>query len=391
MDDHIHILRCPLTYSSLTILAGDELRRVNSAIRQRQLRHYNGTLVQDELETGLISADGQFIYPIKQEIIILLADLAIVATTTPPKTSSQHGLRHEKQAVATFYDQIGWQKATDTLFTDTVLFGELRPVTHDYTHKCHLRVAHHLPLQGTYLLDVASGPIPLPEYLHYSDNFTLRVCVDLSFVALQGARQQLGTRGLYILADITRLPLADGTMDAVISLHTVYHVPADEQHTAVCELYRVLQPNASAVIVYCWGRHSPVINLTLFPHHTFTLLWRMASHLGKFALRSFNSRDELVRRKLSGALKPRLYFHAHDYQWFTRQPWAFPYRILVWSSINLLFLRVYIHDWLGGKQLLALLYWLEETFPYLAGRWGYYPMIVLHKPGPNTLQETSAA
>lgn len=60
----------------------------------------------------------------------------------------------------------------------------------------------------------------------------------------------LGDKGIYILGDVTNLPLVDGCMDSIVSLHTLYHVPADEQSEVLAEIYRLLKPRGTAVIVY---------------------------------------------------------------------------------------------------------------------------------------------
>ena len=57
-----------------------------------------------------------------------------------------------------------------------------------------------------------------------------------------------------------------------------------------------------------------------------------------------------------------------------------PYRILVWRSLSVGFLKGYIHAALGGKRLLAAVYRLEERYPGLLGRLGQYPLFVVDKP-----------
>lgn len=114
----------------------------------------------------------------------------------------------------------------------------------------------YLKTGGKYILDMGSGPIQYPEYLSYSNGFKYRICVDISFLGLKETRKKLGDKGIYLQADITNLPLIDNLVDAVASLHTLYHVPEDEQDLALQEIYRVLLPGSSAVVVYSWGSHS---------------------------------------------------------------------------------------------------------------------------------------
>ena len=93
-----------------------------------------------------------------------------------------------KQQVREFYDQVGWQLVGEDVYQNA-RYEDLRPVAHDYIHRCHLRVARHLKPQGTYLLDAGSGPIQYPEYLEYSRSYQYRVCVDLSQTAIKGGSQ----------------------------------------------------------------------------------------------------------------------------------------------------------------------------------------------------------
>ena len=167
-----------------------------------------------------------------------------------------------------FYDEVGWHSMEDDtdLYEDTNRFEDLRPVSQNYVHRCHMRVTHHIPPGGQYLLDVASGPVPFPEYVTYSEGYECRICVDISIRALQAAKKKLGNKGIYIKADITQLPLKSESVDAFVSLHTVYHVPKDSQILAFQELERVLKPQRSGVVVYTWGWHCRVMGVLTARH-----------------------------------------------------------------------------------------------------------------------------
>jgi SAM-dependent methyltransferase len=212
----------------------------------------------------------------------------------------------------------------------------------------------------------------------YSDGFEHRICVDLSVVALAAARQNVGEKGIYAVGDITNLPFEDDSLDGVVSLHTIYHVPRDEQPVAFREIYRVLKPGASAVIVYFWQttpwrNRSAAIRTVLLPSRALRRVVRLARTT---TVRLRPGTSEAPR---SAAGEPGLYFHAHDYQWFVHQDWPFRVEILVWSSVDSAFLRKYVRPRLLGKHVLKVVYWLEESFPRLAGRVGKYPMLVIRK------------
>ncbi len=215
-------------------------------------------------------------------------------------------LAGEKDAVRDFYDTVGWQLDDDGAFADTTLFVD--PGVEEYMSRCRARVRELLPAEGRYLLDVASGPVHFPEYQAYSDGYESRVCVDLSAVALRAARRNVGEKGIYVLGDVTALPFDDDSIDAAVSLHTLYHVPREEQAQGFREIHRVLRPGGTAVIVYFW-QTTPWSDLSLL---------RRAAVLPTRAIKR-------LRRTSSAdaATAPSLYYFAHTYDWFTRQEWPF--------------------------------------------------------------------
>lgn len=271
----------------------------------------------------------------------------------------------EKQ-VRNFYDQVGW-KRVDGIFVDSLKFADRRPVVLQYFERIHRRARAHLNSRGRFILDAASGPMPHPEHAIYSEGFDYRICLDFSLEALLGARAKLGTKGLYILADIAKLPLPDESVDAVISLHTLYHVPADEQETALREIYRVLKPHARAVVVYSWGQHSVLTKLTS-PGRGVNR--RIAAFLA--------GKD--VKSELAPAPAVNLYFYTHPYSWFQRVLGRMgSFKLACWRSVSVDFQRAYIHEWLCGRQILRVLAWLEERFPWILGRLGQNPMFIISK------------
>ena len=101
-----------------------------------------------------------------------------------------HRMDNTKQQVREFYDQIGWSQVGDGLYQNA-RYEDLRPVSREYIHKCHLRVKRYLAPKGDILLDAGSGPVQWPEYLTYSENYGYRLCADISITALKEARMDI--------------------------------------------------------------------------------------------------------------------------------------------------------------------------------------------------------
>ncbi len=118
---------------------------------------------------------------------------------------------HIKAQVRHFYDEVGWQQVSEGLYQNA-RYEDLRPVAHEYIHRCHLRVNRHLKPEGKYLLDAGSGPIQYPEYLTYSQGYQYRVCLDISSVAMEEARNRIGKKGLFVVADVANLPFRAGVL-----------------------------------------------------------------------------------------------------------------------------------------------------------------------------------
>jgi ubiquinone/menaquinone biosynthesis C-methylase UbiE len=166
---------------------------------------------------------------------------------------------NSKIYVREFYDRVGWQMVDENLYQNA-RYEDLRLVSSDYIHRCHMRVNRHLASEGRFLLDAGSGPVQYPEYLTYSEGYQGRVCMDISIVALKEARKRVGEHGRYVVGDIAHLPFKSNAFDAIVSLHTVHHVPMEDKLSAYDEMYRTLNPGKQMVVVNGWT-NSPLMNL----------------------------------------------------------------------------------------------------------------------------------
>jgi SAM-dependent methyltransferase len=298
-----------------------------------------------------------------------------------------------KQSVREFYDRVGWQEVDAGLYQNA-RYEDLRPVSREYTHNCHLRVARHLSPAGEYLLDAGSGPIQYPEYLAYSQGYRARVCADISIVALQEARRRIGDRqsgghGLFVVADVANLPFAEDAFDAAVALHTIHHLPQSEHPQAYAELHRILAPGRTAVVVDGWN-NPPLMRVFANP-----LRWRKrlrnaargllgkpaASRPGRDGDKPGPRSQTVPNGTLPKGTGPKGTFIRKNSAARLKQTVgrSIPLEIRVWRSVSVRFMRAFIHPRLGGRGLLRLLYRLEERFPRFFGENGQYPLIIVVK------------
>jgi SAM-dependent methyltransferase len=312
----------------------------------------------------VVTTDGEIRYPVTGGIICLTVAAAHRTHRSPDGHDEVHPVTTGLQR---FYDDIGWNSGED-VFEDAEIFEDLRPVSAEYIHRCHLRVGDHLPASGDLLLDAGSGPVQFSEYLAYHAGFRKRLCIDTSLNALRQARARLGDRGIYVQADLTRLPIADQSVDAAVSLHAIYHVPAELQEKAFLELHRVLKPGGRAAIVYSWAQ-PPLWRLVDAPNAVKLRLQRLRDRL-----RGGPGADEETDREDAG-----FYFHPFSADWFASRPWPFPPRFAVWRLISIPALKFYVHPWLGGRWLLRMLFRAENRWSTQLGLHAAYPIILIDR------------
>ncbi|WP_075063270.1 class I SAM-dependent methyltransferase [Ornatilinea apprima] len=278
-----------------------------------------------------------------------------------------------KAQVRQFYNQVGWQMESEG-FYQNARYEDLRPVSREYIHKCHLRVNRHIRSQGKYLLDAGSGPIQYPEYLTYSAGYQHRLCVDISIVALKEARKRIGEHGLFVVADVANLPFKEEVFDGLVSLHTLHHLPFEDKAKAYAELYRVLMPGRSGVVVNGWT-YSPLMARSLW-------LVRLMERLGKLAQKPDGKPEEKANGKTAPDAEKKpvgTFIHKQDMNWLRESVDGRRFEVFVWRSVSVRWLRAMIHSKLAGKLWLRLLFWLEERYPRYFGEKGQYPLVVIYK------------
>lgn len=73
----LEILVCPETKQPLSMADPETLERVNGAIERGELRNRGGDPVKDRIPEGLVRQDGKVLYPVWDDIPVMLLDEGI--------------------------------------------------------------------------------------------------------------------------------------------------------------------------------------------------------------------------------------------------------------------------------------------------------------------------
>lgn len=75
--DLLAILCCPETKQAVTQADASLIQRLNEAIQNRRLQNKGKQVVTDPVEGGLIRADSKILYPIRENIPVMLIEEGI--------------------------------------------------------------------------------------------------------------------------------------------------------------------------------------------------------------------------------------------------------------------------------------------------------------------------
>ena len=280
-----------------------------------------------------------------------------------------------KQKVRKFYDAIGWSKESSGYYQNAH-YEDLRPVSAEYIHNCHLRITPYFKDGGKLLLDLGSGPVQYDEYLTYSEHFEKRLCADISITALREARERLGDKGLYVVCDAANLPFKDECIDGVVSLHTFHHLDLEEQKKAWYECCRVMTQKAVAVIVNGWTESAMMKKWQGRMEFAEKVGTKIAELRGKQPKKS--GKTQKTTEKEKGTYTKKM-----DPEWIRENLSGLnggnvDIQIRCWRSVSVRWLRALIHN-PYGKAALRNLYQKEEQNPEYYGEYGQYPMIIMKK------------
>jgi uncharacterized protein YbaR (Trm112 family) len=75
--DLLKILCCPETHQEVQLAETAVIDKLNGQIAAGTLKNRGGQPVQEKIESGLVRADGKILYPIRNNIPVMLVDEGI--------------------------------------------------------------------------------------------------------------------------------------------------------------------------------------------------------------------------------------------------------------------------------------------------------------------------
>ena len=78
VDQHLlDILCCPETKQNVALIEKGVVDKINTKIAAGGLKNRAGEEIKEKIDSGLIREDKQYVYPIRQDIPIMLVEEAI--------------------------------------------------------------------------------------------------------------------------------------------------------------------------------------------------------------------------------------------------------------------------------------------------------------------------
>jgi uncharacterized protein YbaR (Trm112 family) len=73
----LDMLCCPETKEDVSLVTGEIIDKLNRLAEGGQLKNRGGEVVKEKMDSGLLRADRKFLYPVREDIPIMLIDEAI--------------------------------------------------------------------------------------------------------------------------------------------------------------------------------------------------------------------------------------------------------------------------------------------------------------------------
>ena len=73
----LDILVCPENKAAVKLVDDEALAKINDAIQAKTLKNRAGETIEESIDGGLLREDGVYLYPIRDDIPIMLIDESI--------------------------------------------------------------------------------------------------------------------------------------------------------------------------------------------------------------------------------------------------------------------------------------------------------------------------
>jgi len=79
----LNLLRCPETMQNLHLASNSQISRINRDIQSGHCRNRSGQYVSRPIDTGLVRDDGRILYPVRNDIPVMLPEESIPLKDQP--------------------------------------------------------------------------------------------------------------------------------------------------------------------------------------------------------------------------------------------------------------------------------------------------------------------
>lgn len=233
---------CPISNRPLRYLSENEIAVVNQKISSGQLYFYKGIQVENEIQSGLITENQTYMYPIVEEVVLLKKDTAITA-----KNRTKNPLLRVTEDLV------------EEFFQDFNLLRKNHPVTSSFHKDLHsqplsndqlMQLKALLPKEGECFMSAVTHDVDALHNLVFNAHFDHYLHIDFSIDRLLAIRKEVKEGTVLVLCENANLPFAEDTVDALFSFDYINAYEKDDQKVAYEELKRVLKSNGASVVLY---------------------------------------------------------------------------------------------------------------------------------------------
>ena len=154
-------------------------------------------------------------------------------------------------------------------------------------------------------------------------------------------------KGKFYCNDFLKIKFKKNFFDAVVSLHTIYHISKNDQKKVIKKLISISKKNAPIIIVYS----NPNTLINFF-------------------------KNIFIKRNKN---KKKLYFYCHKLNWWMQFSKVARVEFYPWRSFSAQHQKILFPNNFIGKTLFELLIFFEKIFPKLFVKYFQYPIIILRK------------